>query len=117
MRDKWVDIDGYFGPDRRRRPGSKRWSERRHDNQAGDPPPLGALLRRLRVQMMGIASGDDRNRAFSLLRAAIGSAERQSMFKCADALKQADRLLRTGGAITDIEALVVEAANHAAANR
>ena len=97
MRDKWVDTHGYFGPDRRQRSGSKRWKERRTLDEAGKPPALGAMLRRLRVLIMDLSTLDDRRRALQLLSAAIVDAERLHFYRCADALKQADHALRLGG--------------------
>ena len=97
MRDKWVDSHGYFGPDRRRRAGGKRWKDRRLFDETGEPPPLGALLRRVRVLMTDLSTPDDRRRALQLLSAAISSAERQHFFRCADALKKAEIALRLGG--------------------
>jgi hypothetical protein len=119
MRRKWVDIDRYFGPDRRRRPADKRWNERRRGDSAGQPPPLGALLRRLRVQMMGLATADDRARALALLSAAIGEAERMGMSECADALKHADHALRLGAGrdVRAADARISDAITLAAAAR
>ncbi len=119
MRDKWVDSNGYFGPDRRRRAVQKRWGERRSLDEAGEPPPLGAMLRRMRVLMMDLSHPDDRRRVLQLLQAAISSAERQRFFHCADALKNADRVLRLGGAgdIAAADASLVQAFDHAAAQR
>ena len=119
MRDKWVDSNGYFGPDRRRRPAQKRWGERRGLDESGEPPPLGAMLRRMRVLIMDLSSPDDRRRVLQLLTAAISSAERQRFFRCADALKVADRALRLGGAgdVATADARIVEAFDHAAAQR
>jgi hypothetical protein len=119
MRDKWVDSNGYFGPDRRRRPVQKRWGERRGLDEAGEPPPLGAMLRRIRVLMMDLSAPDDRRRVLQLLTAAITSAERQRFFQCADALKAADRTLRLGGSgdVSTADARVVEALGHAGAQR
>ena len=97
MRDKWVDTHGYFGQDRRRRASGKRWKDRRQLDETGEPPPLGALLRRVRVLMTDLSTPDDRRRALQLLNAAVSSAERQHFFKCADALKKAEQALRLGG--------------------
>ncbi|MBY0563590.1 MAG: hypothetical protein K2P58_05310 [Hyphomonadaceae bacterium] len=97
MPNKWVDKPDYFGPDRRRRPGPKRWSERRRHNESQDLPPLGALLRRLRVQMSGLRTPDERRHALQLLSAAIGEAQRQGLRDCVGALQDADKVLRQGG--------------------
>ena len=98
MADKWVENNGYIGPDRRKRPGPKRWADRRRYDETGAPPPLAALLRRLRVQLIGMYSPDDRRRVQQLLLAAIHQAHVQRMFDCADALKRAEQILRTGPA-------------------
>ncbi len=114
MADKWVDNPGYIGPDRRRRSGPKRWADRRRFDATEDHPPLGALLRRLRVQLMGMYSPDDRTRAMQLLAGAINEALRQRLFECADSLKLADRLLRTGAAgdTSKVDAAVLDAMAH-----
>ena len=119
MAAKWVDNTDYFGPDRRRRPGSKRWGDRRHDNEAGDLPPLGALLRRLRVQMLS-ANPDDRRRALQLLTGAIAEANRLGYRRCSAALQNVDRILRQPGdarALAAAEAELGEALSHASAQR
>lgn len=119
MPNKWVDNNEYFGPDRRRRPVSKRWGERRHENEAGDLPPLGALLRRLRVQMLGLATPQDYQHALQMLSGAIGEANRLGYRQCAASLMAADRILRdTGpkhGSAADPH--LVEAMDHAGAGR
>lgn len=119
MRDKWVDTHKYFGPDRRRRMGKKPWKDRRELDESGQSPSLGHLLRRIRVQVMDLSTPDDRRHTLQILSAAIVEAERQHLFRCADALKQADQLLRLGGAADSqaIDARVVDAANHAASGR
>jgi hypothetical protein len=120
MRGKWVDLLDYFGPDRRRRPGSKRWGDRRRDDEAGELPPLGALLRRVRVQMHS-AHADDRRRALQLLNAAIDEAQRLGYRGCSEALQGVDRILRQRGDAAALaaaaEGQLVEAMDHAAAQR
>lgn len=116
MRDKWVDNPDYFGPDRRQRTGQKRWGDRRRSDETSQFPPLGQLLRRLRVQMLGLNTPDERRRTLQLLTAAISEAERQRFFQCADALKQADAVLRQSAATntTTADAWITEAMNYAA---
>jgi hypothetical protein len=109
MADKWVDGDKYFGPDRRRRGGQKRWQDRRHLDEAGEPPPLGAMLRRLRVHMLGLETPEDRGLTLQLLMAAIADAERRRLLRCADALKRAEHGLRSGAPVSVIEAAITEA--------
>jgi hypothetical protein len=119
MSPKWVDNNDYFGPDRRRRPGPKRWSDRRRHNETQELPPLGALLRRLRVQMTGLRTPEDHRHALQLLNAAIGEAQRQGLMQCARALQDADRMLRSIGPSASAKAdeLIVEAMNLVAIER
>jgi hypothetical protein len=117
MVTRWVDNGSYVGPDRRRRP-SKRLLDRRRFDEAGDPPPLAALLRRLRVRVTG-PSPEDRRHALEMLKAAMGEANRLGWRHCAAALAAADAALRAGGrdAPATADARVVEAIAHAAASR
>ncbi|MGE0294506.1 MAG: hypothetical protein AB7P97_19305 [Hyphomonadaceae bacterium] len=116
MRDKWVDTRNYFGPDRRVRSGQKRWGEKRRLDEASEPPPLAAILRRLRVQVMNMPTPDDRRRAHQMIAAAVHQAEHLRLYACADALKRADHELRNirGANATALEALLNEALDHAA---
>jgi hypothetical protein len=118
MADKWVDNPGYIGPDRRRRSGPKRWADRRRFDATEKYPPLGALLRRLRVQLLGMYTPDDRARALQLLSGAISEALRQQLFECAESLKRADRMLRTGpaGDLSEVDAAILEAMANASHN-
>ena len=118
MATRWVDNAAYFGPDRRRKP-SKRWNDRRKLDEAGEPPPLAALLRRLRVRVAG-QTAEDRRHAFDMLKAAINEASRMGWRQCATTLMSADELLRTGGrrdVAAAADALIVEALEHAAFGR
>lgn len=118
MADKWVDNPDYIGPDRRRRSGSKRWKDRRHyDETAAQRPALGALLRRLRVVLTGLALPDDRRKALQLIGGAITEAERQHFYKCADHLKIAERMLRAGEDFPDVDTRVVDAIDRASAGQ
>ena len=96
MRGKWVDNTVYFGPDRRSGRGGMRWSERRRDDLAGDAPPLGALLRRLRVALLGLHTRNDSAHALQLAAAAIAQAERTGKPACAEAVKAAMRIISGG---------------------
>ncbi|MBX3511759.1 MAG: hypothetical protein KF700_11205 [Hyphomonadaceae bacterium] len=96
MATKWVDNEVYFGPDRRRRDAGKRWGDRRRLNDAGEPPPLGALLRRLRVQLLDLSTASDRHRAIQLANLAIVEAERKHLPACADAVKEAAACINAG---------------------
>lgn len=118
MASRWVDNTSYFGPDRRRKP-SKRWNDRRRQDEAGDPPSLGALLRRLRVRVAG-PSPDDRRHALEMLKAAIGECSRRNWPQCAATLMRVDELLRTDGsrqAVAAADTLIIEALEHAGAGR
>ncbi|MBS0384968.1 MAG: hypothetical protein JSS00_06430 [Proteobacteria bacterium] len=119
MADKWVEIGGYIGPDRRKRPGPKRLMDRRRRDESGAPPTVSALLRRLRVQLLGIYSTDDRLRVLQVLNGAICEAQRQRMYECANALKRADHVLRSGpaGAVATADAALQEAIGLAADGR
>jgi hypothetical protein len=116
MRIKWVDIANYIGPDRRRK-RSARWSERREDDLAGDTPPLGTLLRRMRVRVLSIESGDDRRSALALITAGIVQAEQQGMPQCAAALKQAELVMSGDAPVEDAVKLIDDATDHASAER
>lgn len=87
MNRKWVDNEVYFGPDRRKVSVNKRWGERRFYDDAGEAPPLGAVMRRLRVQLNGISTAEERRRVYDLARFAASEAERQHIPACADHLR------------------------------
>jgi|GEM_PF-1952903 len=118
MATKWVDNTDYFGPDRRKRSGSKLWNERRHHNDAGDLPPLGAMLRRLRVQMVSLTT-DAVPHALQLITGAIAEANRQGFRQCASALYEADAVLRQRGAAgaNTADTHLIEAMDHAGGRR
>jgi hypothetical protein len=118
MPTRWVDNGDYFGPDRRRKP-AKRWNDRRRLDEAGEPPPLGALLRRLRVRVAG-PSAEDRRHALEMLKAAISEATRRGWRECAATLVNVDQLLRTRSGrdtIADADSLIVQAMDYAGAGR
>lgn len=94
---KWVDNTEYVGPDRRQRGRSKLIGERRKHDDTGEVPPLGALLRRLRVQMVSFRPESAEN-VLGLIAGAIGEANRLGYRQCAGELISADRILRTSGA-------------------
>ncbi len=117
MATRWVDIAGYFGPDRRRRSGKRLLDRRRHD-EAGEPPPLAAMLRRLRVRLGGVEP-EDRRHALDILKAAIMQSRRLGWLRCTEALMRIDDLLSSGGddASAAADALILEALEHAAFRR
>lgn len=118
MANKWVDNTDYFGPDRRRRSGSKLWNERRRLDESGELPPLGAMLRRLRVQMVSLQP-DAVAHALQLFSGAIAEANRQGFRQCAASLYEADGALRQGGASAApvADAHLIDAMDHAGARR
>lgn len=93
---KWVDSGEYFGLDRRQRSRVKLFNERRRRDQVGDLPPLGALLRRVRVQMVTLTP-DSCPHALRLLAGAISEANRLGYRQCVTSLYDADRALRETG--------------------
>jgi hypothetical protein len=113
MRTKWVDNEVYFGPDRRRRDdGKKRWQDRRRYNDAAEPPPLGAVLRRLRVLLAGGVRPDERRHVLDLAKFALSEAERQHVEGCVEELTAALKDLMAG-AYDAADAHIVEAQTHA----
>jgi hypothetical protein len=116
MADKWVEQSGYIGPDRRKRPGPKRLMDRRRRDETAAAPGVNALLRRLRVQLLGIYSNEDRLRVLQMLNAAMHEAHRQRLYECGKALQRAERILRTGpaGDITAADVALQEAMTLAA---
>ena len=107
MNRKWVDNEVYFGPDRRTR-GGKRLGERRAYDDAADPPPLGAVLRRLRIRLTENASPTNRRHAMQLLSLAIAQAGMLGLGASAAALRRAAPLI-SSDKFQQAEALVVEA--------
>lgn len=96
MKIKWVDIQHYFGPDRRQRGLGKRWGDRRRDDAAGQPPPLGAALRRLRVLLLDVSAPEERARAVQLAHYAAEQAEGRRLIQCAAAARQAALYIADG---------------------
>lgn len=112
MRGKWVDNSSYFGPDRRKSGGSKRWGDKRRVDEAGDLAPLGALLRRLRLHVTNLRTEDERKHALQVARAAIAQADAQGLRSCADVLQDAARMIAVANdakAIAAADARVLEA--------
>lgn len=107
----WVDNEVYFGPNRRNREGGKRWGDRRRFNDAGEPPSLGNLLRRLRVVLTDTANTDRRQRALEIANLAIFDAEELGLHECAERIREALRHIdsNTRNAINVADALLVEA--------
>lgn len=109
MAGKWVDNEVYFGPDRRKRDGSKRWNERRQMNDAAaKPPPLGALLRRLRVRLANPPTAEEYHHIAQILNLAIAEANRQNLSACSNALQNAAHLA-ANRKFADADTQVVEA--------
>lgn len=108
MNRKWVDNEVYFGPDRRKRGLGKRWGDRRTYDDAAEPPPLGAVMRRLRLQLNNARSADDRQRAYDMTKFAAGEADRRHLAACAERLHTALALI-TAGDLARADATVVQA--------
>lgn len=108
MSRKWVDNEVYFGPDRRKNGLGKRWGDKRAYNDAGEPPPLGAVMRRLRVQLNSISTPEERRRAYDLALFAATEAERQHLPACADSLRNVLASIKAGD-FTNADAWVIEA--------
>ena len=108
MKSKWVDNEVYFGPDRRKGGLGKRWGDRREYDDAGEAPPLGAVMRRLRIQLNSVISSDDRRRVYDLARFAASEAERQHNESCADALRKVLDAVKAGD-FTAADAAVMQA--------
>jgi hypothetical protein len=108
MNRKWVDNEVYFGPDRRNGGLGKRWGDRRTYNDAAEPPPLGAVLRRLRVHLSDISTPDDRRRAYDLAKFAASEADRQRLPACAAPLREVLILITKADYVT-ADACVMQA--------
>ena len=108
MNRKWVDNEVYFGPDRRKGGLGKRWGDKRFFDDAGEPPPLGAVMRRLRIQLNGISSAEERRRVYDLALFAAAEAERQHLPQCADSLRNVLASIKAGD-FTNADAWVMQA--------
>lgn len=120
MNKKWVDNEVYFGPDRRKREGGKRWGDRRHVNDViNEPPPLGALLRRLRVMVTDADDPYRRGRMLQILGLAIAEADQMHLRACSDRLLEVRRLVSTNakGTRVQVDQLLTEAITIAQAPR
>jgi hypothetical protein len=106
---KWVDNEVYFGPDRRQRDGSKRWGDQRKVNDAGDPPPLGSLLRRLQIALIDINDPVRRQRVQQMISLGIMEAQRQRNAAAADRLHQLSRLIMLKAPMSNLESMLMEA--------
>lgn len=108
MTRKWIDNEIFFGPDRRQGGLGKRWGDRRKFDEAGEPPPLGAALRRLRIQLNGISTPEERRRVYELARFAVAEAERQHLAACANHLRDVLNAIAAGD-FTSADAAVMQA--------
>lgn len=106
---KWVDNEVYFGPDRRQRDGGKRWGDRRRLNDSGEPPPMGAVLRRLRIMLTDLNDPAKRQRAQQMISLAILEANRLGNPSAADQLHQLSRLILLKAPLPELEAKLMEA--------
>jgi hypothetical protein len=93
MKDKWVDNNDYFGPDRRDGRGGRLRNRRQADDTI-EPPSLASTLRRLRVLLGNPVRETAHQRALHLLAAGIDLATRTGKHECLLALQRADQMLR-----------------------
>jgi hypothetical protein len=112
MKDKWVDNNDYFGPDRRDGRGGRLRNRRQADDTI-EPPSLASTLRRLRVLLGNPVRETAYERALHLLAAGIDLATRTGKQECLHALQRADQMLRDRPNDFDsAEAAVAEAMAH-----
>lgn len=92
-----------------------RLSERRRDDVAGDLPALGALLRRLRVALLGLRTDEDRERAVRLAHAAATQADKQGKTACADTVRAAGRIIagKDLRQVPEADSLIIQAMDQA----
>ncbi len=109
MNKKWVDNEVYFGPDRRQRDGGKRWGDKRKINDAADPPPLGAILRRLQIALFDLHDPTKRQRVQQMISLGIMEAQRQRNAAAADRLHQLSRLIMLKAPMANLESMLMEA--------
>lgn len=106
MQRKWVDNEVYFGPDRRKGGPGKRWGDRRSYDDAAEAPPIGMIMRRLRVQLTDVATPEQRRRVYELAKFAAAEAERQHLTECADHLRRTLAAVAEGNFVVADAALV-----------
>jgi len=109
MANKWIDNNKYIGRDRRE-DRRKRLFDRRRLDATTEPPPLHAVLRRLRVLLHDSDPGA-RERALQLFAASAATATELGLPRCAGALQRAEQAFREAD-VDDAEALVAEAMNY-----
>lgn len=83
----WVDLDDYFGPDRRRSGWLRILNDRRRVNRAGPPPPLRTALRRFRLHVLD-AKSDNATDFIDCATALAQFAEQQGESEASEALKR-----------------------------
>ncbi|MDX2276063.1 MAG: hypothetical protein NW206_11495 [Hyphomonadaceae bacterium] len=109
MRSKWIDNSDYIGPDRRRITERRLFKERRKFDETGEPPSLPSMIRRLRVQLLGLHTPHDKTHMMQLARAAILQAQTQRKIATADLIKEAASLVHSARHIDPALAQLVDA--------
>ncbi len=69
---------------------------------------MGAVLRRLRVQLLDVGDAADRRRALQLANLATAEAEKQRLSECADLIKAATQSILAND-IASADAHIIEA--------
>ena len=94
MASKWIDNPDYVGQDRRRSSERRLFRERRKFDESGDQPSLLSMIRRLRVQLLGLTTSNDKTHLMQLSRAAINQALAQRKIGAADLIKEAAAMVQ-----------------------
>jgi hypothetical protein len=118
MRGKWIDNTDYIGPDRRRVGDKRLFKERRKFDESGEPPSLPIMIRRLRVQLLGLSTQQEKTLLLQLARAAITQAEVQRKPRAADFIKEGAKMIQAAYTLDSrliqaVDTKFVEALNYA----
>lgn len=116
MPSKWIDNSDYVGLDRRRVSERRLFKERRKFDESGETPSLPSMIRRLRVQLLGLNTPQDKAHMLQLARAAISQAQAQRKLGAADLIKEAAGLVHASRAtdpkfIETVDAKLIQALN------
>lgn len=95
MGAKWVDLDDYFGVDRRIRWALRLLGERRKQDHSGEQPSIAQMLRRARVKILSVRSEANRAKALAFIETATSVCAEMGRTQSADALRRAYRRLTT----------------------
>lgn len=118
MRGKWIDNSEYVGPDRRRASERRLFKERRKFDESGEPPSLPAMIRRLRVHLMGLKTPQEKQLMLQLARVAITHAEMLHKMGAADLIKEGAKMVQSAHTIDSalvqkVDGKLIEALNQA----